>query len=162
MWSRVYEIVWCPSVCPIRLLQQCAAGLLLWAHHPVGDIDWLLHCWHLSTTRLQHGQQMLIVLVLMFFMWHFNNYVLSSMLDYWYWPHSVWNGIYVTVLSVCLFHSPTTCRWCGFAAMRHEILLVLLPTGAQQQPCHSIVCCSKCSQCHIVSWHRKLNTDLFN
>jgi len=46
MRSRVYETVWClsvrPSVCPIRSLQQLAAGLLLWARQ-VGDIDRLMH-----------------------------------------------------------------------------------------------------------------------
>ena len=31
-----------PSVCPIRPLQQSAAGLLLWARR-AGDIDRLLH-----------------------------------------------------------------------------------------------------------------------
>jgi len=31
----------CPSVCPIRPLQQCAAGLLLWARR-VEDIEQLL------------------------------------------------------------------------------------------------------------------------
>jgi len=30
-----------PFVCPIRPLQQCAVGLLLWARH-VGNIDRLL------------------------------------------------------------------------------------------------------------------------
>jgi len=31
-----------PSVCPIRPLQQRAAGLLLWARWNVGDIERLL------------------------------------------------------------------------------------------------------------------------
>jgi len=43
--AGVYETVRCPpvcpSVCPIRTLQQRAAGLLLWARR-VGDIDRLL------------------------------------------------------------------------------------------------------------------------
>jgi len=43
--NRVYETVRCPSVCPsvfpIRPLQQPAAGLLLWARQ-VGHIDRLL------------------------------------------------------------------------------------------------------------------------
>ena len=38
MQSRVYETVRCPSACPIPLLQQHAAGLLLWARQ-VGDIS---------------------------------------------------------------------------------------------------------------------------
>ena len=42
MRSRVYASVGRPSVCPIRPLQQHAAGLLLWAQ-PAGDVDQLLH-----------------------------------------------------------------------------------------------------------------------
>ena len=38
------------SVCPIRLLQQRAAGLLLWAR-PVGDSDRLLHRRHPAAAR---------------------------------------------------------------------------------------------------------------
>ena len=34
-------MVRCPSVCPIRSLQQCVAGLLLLA----GDVDRLLQQW---------------------------------------------------------------------------------------------------------------------
>jgi len=47
---------------PIRPLQQCAAGLLLWARL-VGDIDRLLHNRQRNSTRPQHGaqQQMLVV-----------------------------------------------------------------------------------------------------
>jgi len=36
------------SVCPIRPLQQRAAGLLLWARQ-AGDIDRLLHGWRRSS-----------------------------------------------------------------------------------------------------------------
>ena len=42
MRSRVYEMVCCLSVCPIRLLLQHAVGLLLWSQW-IGDIDRLLH-----------------------------------------------------------------------------------------------------------------------
>jgi len=50
------------SVCLIRPLQQCAAGLLLWARR-VGDIDRLLHDRRRSSTGPQHGaqQQMRVV-----------------------------------------------------------------------------------------------------
>jgi len=43
---RVYVTVQCLSVCLSHLLimQQCVAGLLLWAQH-TGDIDQLLHDW---------------------------------------------------------------------------------------------------------------------
>ena len=70
MRSRLCVTVRCPSVVPIRPLQQCAAGLLLWARR-VGDID--------------------------------------------------------------------DCSTIGAAATRS----------------------SKCGQCHVYSWRRKLNTDLY-
>jgi len=56
MRSRVYETVRCPSVCAIRLVQQRAAGLLLWAR-PAGDIDRLLHSRRRSSTGPQYGAQ---------------------------------------------------------------------------------------------------------
>jgi len=43
------------SVCPIRPLQQRAAGLLLWARR-AGDIDRLLHGRRRSSTGPQHGE----------------------------------------------------------------------------------------------------------
>jgi len=43
------------SVCPIRPLQQRAAGLLLWARR-AGDIDRLLHGRRHSSTGPQHGK----------------------------------------------------------------------------------------------------------
>ena len=52
-------MVWCPSVCLITLiclLQQRAAGLLLWAR-PVGDIDRLLHGPRRTSMEPQHGLQ---------------------------------------------------------------------------------------------------------
>jgi len=45
-----------PSVCHIRLLQQRAAGLLLWARR-VGDIDRLLHGWRRSSAAPQYSAQ---------------------------------------------------------------------------------------------------------
>jgi len=56
---RVYKTVRCPSVCPIRPLQQRATGLLLWARR-VEDIDRMLHGRRRSSTGPQHGmwQQM--------------------------------------------------------------------------------------------------------
>jgi len=42
------------SVCPVRPLQQRAAGLLLWARW-VGDIERLLHSSGRSSTGPQHG-----------------------------------------------------------------------------------------------------------
>jgi len=60
--GRVYVTVRYPSVCPCvcpsyRLLQQRAAGLLLWARL-AGDIERLLHGWRRSTLPVpQHGAQ---------------------------------------------------------------------------------------------------------
>jgi len=44
------------SVCPIRPLQQHAAGLLLWAQL-AGDIDRLLHVWCRSSTEPRQCMQ---------------------------------------------------------------------------------------------------------
>jgi len=54
MQSRVYLMVQCLSVCPIRLLLQPVVGLLLWARC-VEDIDRLRHSNYHSSTGLQHG-----------------------------------------------------------------------------------------------------------
>jgi len=51
----VYVTAQCPSVRPIYLMQQRAAGLLLWARR-IGDIDRLLHGRRRSSTEPQ--QQM--------------------------------------------------------------------------------------------------------
>jgi len=32
--------------------------------------------------------------------------------------------------------------------------------GSQQQLCHSMACSSKCRECHVTNWYKKLNTDL--
>ena len=61
-----------------------------------------------------------------------------------------------SALSACL--SPTACCWGGFAAVG--------PVGRRYwltaAGCSRTAFSSKCKQCHIVSWHRKLNTDLLS
>jgi len=54
-----------PSVCPIRPLQQRAAGLLLWARR-AGDIDRLLHGRRRSSTGPQHGEPQMMRAVPLF------------------------------------------------------------------------------------------------
>ena len=51
----VCEMIWCPSVPTVRLLQQLVADLLFWAWQ-VGDNDQLLHGQCRSSTGPQHSR----------------------------------------------------------------------------------------------------------
>ena len=93
--------------------------------------------------------------------------------------HSVRSSVYATTgcpsvrLSVCpsvtsFARSRNVRRVCCLAPYRREISIDFggrRPPGAQQQRHNSTGCCtalsSKCEQCHIYSWRRKLDSDLF-
>ena len=100
-------------------------------------------------------------------------FILSSV-HCWHCCHSMRSRVCVTVghpsvwPSICLFirvhlscHLPATLCCCRFAAVcpgGQEMSIDCCTAGAQQQRRHS----SKCEQCHVYSWPRKLTTDLFS
>ena len=81
---------------------------------------------------------------------------------YWHGLHLVWSMVCETVgrpsicLSVCRSHCST------FAAVdpagwKYRLIAAWLVLGSSHA---TALCSSKCGQCHVVSWRRKLNADL--
>ena len=89
--------------------------------------------------------------------------VSKSTCNYLHCLHSMQSRVYATVrcLSICLF-VPCSChmlllRGCCCGPSGPEITIDCYTANAQHQLCPV----AKCGQCLIVSWCRKLNTDLF-
>jgi len=100
-------------------------------------------------------------------LWHCNDtcsWSHTTRVIYWHWLHSSrvgsmqWYGVRPsTWLSICLPHAAVeSLLLCAQRAGDIDRFL----SFTYQQPCRNTACSSKRGQCHVVSWRRKLNTDL--
>jgi len=72
-------------------------------------------------------------------------------------------SVYATVgrPSVSVPFTSRTPQVCCCGPRDQETSIDCCTAGGQQQRRHSAVRSSKCGECYVVSWRRKLNTDLF-
>ena len=89
--------------------------------------------------------------------------ILDYIVVYQHCSLSMRSRVYETVdrPCVCLSRHSTAAACGGFAVRTGDIDRQRRATGAQQQQRRSTSLSSKCEQCYVDSWRRKLNTDLF-
>ena len=71
------------------------------------------------------------------------------------------NGTTSVCLSVSLFHLSTAAAACGGFAAVGPAGRISIDSNRRRTPSSTTHISSKCEQCHVASWCRKLNTDLF-